>query len=497
MNYNKEKKGFELAKCLSICLCAVLTSCASGSAYKYAATSQNEVLVPENSEEYFKTENVEVKQGEEDPEPTDVTSPLDLENLNDSKLSLVDLMDIGLTNSPATRATWATARAQAANYGRSLSTYYPYIDTSAEGAFGEISQLQGGRSYLNVGAALTYILLDFGRSHKAEAAKQALAAANWQHNQAIQDLLFNIPKAYYNFMGSVSLIEASKKSLKEAQTTVRATEARRKAGVSTIADVLQARSNSAQAKLELVQNEGNSKIYKGQLATAVGWQADRDFGIDGKNQSLPMTEMSASVNQLVEKAKQTRPDIAAARASLLQAKAALYEARALSYPQLTGTGNTNWERMKNTDTTSYYGGFQLQVPIFHGFDFRNAAKAARADLELAEAQYESEKNDVVEDVWNAYNNFKTASESLKTSKSLMSSASESFRVSLARYKAGAADIVELLNAQSMLANARSQEINSRMDVFKSYADLIHAVGTDLSQNTIVMTNYVRDREVEE
>jgi len=471
---------------LFLAFCMAISSCASTSPYKQAAQTQDSTVIPKDAEKYFEQQPQKERPPAERVQSSATPDAPRDEPLNYSNLTLIELMNVGLENSPATRSTWAAARAQAARYGRSLSDYYPYVDGEVSGAYGNIPQLQGGRSYTNLGGTLSYLLLDFGRTHRVSAAREALAAANWQHNQAIQDLLRDIPKAYYDYMGGTALIEASRKSLKEANTTVAATESRKSAGVSTIADVLQARSKAAQAKLSFVQSEGNAKIYKGALATAVGWQANTDFEISKNTASIPLGQMSSGIETLIANAKFRRPDIASARALVLQKQAELYEAKALSFPKLTGTGNANYEKMKGLGTSAYYGGFQLEIPIFHGFDFRNAAKAAAADLEMAKAKYDSELNAVVEDVWNSYNSFKTAAESLNTSISLMASASESFKVSFARYKAGAADIVELLNAQSTLADARAQEINSRMDVLRSYADLIHAVGTDLSKNTVVM-----------
>ena len=70
-------------------------------------------------------------------------------------------------------------------------------------------------------------------------------------------------------------------------------------------------------------------------------------------------------------------------------------------------------------------------------------------------------------------------ESLTASRALMASASESYDASLTRYKVGAADIVELLNAQSTLADARSQLIGSKSQIYTSYAELVHAVGENI------------------
>ena len=131
--------------------------------------------------------------------------------------------------------------------------------------------------------------------------------------------------------------------------------------------------------------------------------------------------------------------------------------------------------------TAYFGGLQLSVPVFYGYSIKNAVKKAEAELEVAKANLLLQEENITNEVWNAFYNFKTSDEQLIASKSFLASASESFSVSLARYKAGATDIVELLDAQRTLADARSQIVNAKMDLYNSYAELVHAVGVILPE----------------
>ncbi len=391
--------------------------------------------------------------------------------------TLVELIDVALKNSPVTRYAWAQAMASSADWAKSRSNYWPSLEGTVEGAIGEIPQVQGGRSYFSAGLGLQYLLLDFGgRSAKARAAREALVAANWNHNQAIQDVLRDVPQAYHTHVGDTALFHAANMNLKDALTTLHATEARRTAGVSTISDVLQARSSADQARVDLAARKGAVAISKGKLATAVGWPAHAKFEVSGEPRHLPLSNMTRDVDVLIEEAKRSRADIGAAQAAVRQAEAQVLEAKALPFPKLTGGGNLQWQGMRDADSTAYYGGLRLQVPIFYGFSMKNSLRSARAELEAAKAQLTLEEQTVIEEVWDAYHNFNTASEQYRASNTLLESASESYAASLARYKAGAAEIVELLSAQNTLASARAQHISSRMELFNSYAELLHAVG---------------------
>lgn len=394
-------------------------------------------------------------------------------------MTLAELVDVALTNSPSTRVAWAQARAAAAGWGSARSEYYPTIAGEIDSAVGDVRQgiFQGGQSYIAAGVALDYLLLDFGgREARVRAAKEALIAANWSHDQAIQDVLRDVPQAFYNYLGDRALVTAARKNLEDANTTLRSTEARRESGVSTIADVLQARSSAQQAQADLASARGNEKIAKGSLAQAVGWQANAIYDVADEPSRLPLNEMASGVNTLIEEAKGRRPDIAVAQATVRQYEAQVEDARSQPFPKLSATGNFQYQKFQNGDARATYGGLTLKIPIFAGFSMRNALKQAKAELEAAKAKLAAQEDSVIKEVWDAYYNFTTAKEQYRAYRALLASASESFDVSLGRYRNGAADITELLNAQNTLASARSQLIQSRMALYAQYAELLHAVG---------------------
>jgi outer membrane protein TolC len=250
-------------------------------------------------------------------------------------------------------------------------------------------------------------------------------------------------------------------------------------GVSTIADVLQARASADQARLDLATRKGAVKISKGNLATAVGWTADTDFEVAAEMKDPPLRDLSKNVGDLVKEAKEQRPAVGAAQASVRQALADVDYALSQPYPTLGAGGIAQWQRANNAPDVVYYGGFKLSVPIFYGFKMQNEIRKAKAELEAARAKLQATEQTIVQDVWDAYQNFNTAIEQYRASRTLLASAAESYAVSLGRYRHGAADITELLNAQNTLASARAQLVDARMALFNQYAELLHAVGGEL------------------
>ena len=106
---------------------------------------------------------------------------------------------------------------------------------------------------------------------------------------------------------------------------------------------------------------------------------------------------------------------------------------------------------------------------------RRVGMMARADV--VDAQRETLRQQVALDVWTTYQSLITATQSIRTAGDLLTSALQSERVALGRYKAGVGTILDVLNAQSALAAARVQRIQAALDWAVSRAALARAVGT--------------------
>lgn len=404
-----------------------------------------------------------------------------------AELSLPQFIDVALQTSPTTRQAWEQARAAAAAWAQARGSYYPTLSATLFGIRteeGPSSGTAGFSEWEGQGQlTLSYLLLDFGgRSAQAEAARQALLNANWNHNQAMQDVLRNVAQAYYGYLGARAQVEADEASLAEAQKSLQAAEERRRAGVGTLADVLQAQATEAQARLTLETHRGAVEISRGQLATAVGWPANTAFCVADEPEQLPLEAIDQNVEALIAQAQQNRPDLAAVRAFVQQKEAQLRHTAAALWPQLSANGSVGHEIIRgpvDTENSVLELGLQLQVPLFQGFALRNALRGARAQLEAARAALQLQVQAVVSDVWAAYFNFRTAVRQLDVSQTLLASSTQAFEASLARYRVGAADVVELLNAQSQLARARAQRVQAQTSLFTSYAELVHAIGAEL------------------
>ncbi|MCR4299878.1 MAG: TolC family protein [Gallionella sp.] len=394
-------------------------------------------------------------------------------------LNLLDVVNLALCNNSQTREVWASARVQAAQVGVSKASYFPGANLSASG--NRTSPGTGQRSY---GLTLSYLLYDFGtRAASVESARQLLAAADATQDSTVQAVFLLAVQSFYQTQATQAALDAALESERAAKESFAAAEARYFAGSATPADKLQAQTAYSQATLNSITASGNMNNTKGVLANMLGLDANTNIILAAANTAAIPASFDRDISALIGEARLRRPDLQAAAAQVKAAEASVDAARASGKPSVSLTASTNQTSAAGITSHGASVGVNLSVPLFSGFAPTYRIRAAEAQVEAQAAQLERLRLQVALDVWTAYQNLVTATQSLRTTADLLNSAEQSERVALGRYKAGVGSILDVLNAQSALASARQQRIQSSFNWNTSRATLARAMGS-LDENLL-------------
>jgi outer membrane protein len=410
------------------------------------------------------------------PHPSDVMLPP-----AGGPLELAQIIDLALSNNPLTRTTWLEARLSEASLGSIRAAYMPTVDLDASLARARTSAGARAATTLNGPAlSLDYLLFDFGgRNAAADAARQTLVAAGYTHNQAIQDVMLGVEQAYYDYLDAKALLTAQAATIKERQTSLDSADARHRAGVATVADVLQARTALAQAQLTYETIDGNRHRLQGTIATEMGLPAATPFDVGELPQDVPAQQVSDAVESLIARAVTERPDLAAARAAVESARSHVQVVRSQGLPSI-GLGASAGPIFTNglsQHSTLYSAGISLRVPLFTGYRNMYDIRAAEIETKLAGENARGLEQRIDLQVWTSYYALQTAMKRLTTSRDLLRDARESADVAQGRYSSGIGSILDLLTAETALENARAEEVQARTDWFQSVAQLSHDTGT--------------------
>lgn len=416
------------------------------------------------------------------PEYLDAETGIACNGINTEKaLSLADVAEAALCNNPQTSQAYANAKIQAAQLGVAKSAYLPTL-TDNVGINTNVAIPSGTRgslySNLNNNIVASYLLYDFGnRDANLENARQVLQAASATQNATVQNVLLATIKAYYQVQADVAAVSATQETERFNQESFNAAQAKYKAGVATPADKLQAQTAYAQATLNRITAEGKLKTDYGILANVMGLSANTSLKLVASNTQIIPNDIEQNINALMDLAHLRRPDLMATEAQIDAAKASVKASQAASKPSISLGLSNNQQLGTNIGGNNNTAlGVTVSIPLFSGYFDSYKIQAAEATGELRTAQRDQLRLQISLDVWTAYQNLHTATETIKSAGILVASAQESQRVALGRYKAGVGNIIDTLNAQAALASANQQQIQAVLSWNIAKSTLAQSIG---------------------
>jgi len=405
--------------------------------------------------------------------------------------SLPELVDLAEQHNPETRLAWERAKAQAAALGIARSEWYPVVGAIAAGDVSRFALLIDADflrqtvSTSELAVQLNYTLLDFGRSPRIQEASAQLLASDFGFNDTHRRIIYQVEQAYYRVLSAAAQQQAAEANLANAQAVQAAAQDRLQNGLATRPDVLEAQSATAQAQFDLQSAIGAYEIARGDLAAALGTSATVAVKLEPATSLTTPDSIEDSVEQLITRALQQRPDLLQQVAELRAREAAVKQAKSAYYPTV---------KVGVVAAPQYLYGFQEQIPatqtglltgtaaasinwiIFDGGARKNTVAQAEANSRAATAQINITRNQIADEVWRAYSNAKTAFRQRDAATSLLQSAEESYSAALEAYNYGVRNLLDVTAAQRVLAQARTADISARTQVLTTIAELAFRTG---------------------
>ena len=408
------------------------------------------------------------------------------------------LVDLALRTNPQTQRAWYAAQAADAQLGQSQASDYPHVEADAIGGYLKLPiQFPGQTLVIRNEAFLpklkvSYDLLDFGRTRAAERGRrEQLIAANFAFNRTIQDVVFNVEKAYFVLSAAKSSVSAAESNLKLARASLNAVEERHHAGLATKPQVLMARQLEAHAVYDLENAKSMVHDADAALFEAVGVAPDVPIVVQNLGRRNVPENLGNDVEKYIDDAFKNRPDIAAQIAAIRAGDAAIAEAESQYYPEVDVSGSygqviwsytVNGGNTQNLNQPFYDALLTLHWDLFTGFNRYYGVKEATAKRDLARSELKSLELNVAATVWSAYYDFLSAKKKYDASQALLAASQESYDSNLESHQHGLATITDLLGAERDLMAARYTLVQSQADFLVSSSALVHAVGAESASN---------------
>jgi outer membrane protein len=296
-----------------------------------------------------------------------------------------------------------------------------------------------------------------------------------QETGAREDVVLLVVSQYLGAQRAAAEVQSAESRASLAQAVYEQSADLQKSGVGTGIDTLR-------ANVQLQNEKQRVLVARTQLETALFGLA-RLLNIDPLR-TISLADQPAffetppvSLDQSLERAYNSRPELRALRFEEERARLEVQTAGEARYPKLGVTGG--WSQQGLTPATvipAYQFQWNLDVPLFTGGRIESQRAQAELALRRIGQQQQDVRNRIALDVRTAAAQLESARSQVEVANLGVDLARQEVEQARDRFQAGVANNIEVVTAQDGLARANDNQIAALYRFNQSRADLAHAVG---------------------
>ncbi|AYP22036.1 outer membrane channel protein TolC [Pantoea agglomerans] len=351
---------------------------------------------------------------------------------------------------------------------------------------------------------LTQTIFDMSKWRALTLQEKAAGIQDVTYQVAQQDLILNTATAYFNVLKAIdtlSYTEAQKQSIyRELDQTTQ----RFNVGLVAITDVQNARAqyDSVLANEVTARNNLDNNVETLRQITGMDYMSLASLSIDRFR-----TDKPEPVSALLKQAESRNLSLLSARLNQDLAREQIRSAEAGHMPTLGLTASTGMSNSKyggsranqsqgSTDsiTGSNQVGLSFSLPLYSGGSVTSQVKQAQYSFVSASESLESAHRSAVQTVRSSFNNVNASISSINAYKQAVVSAQSSLDASEAGYQVGTRTIVDVLDATTVLYNAKQQLSDARYSYLINQLNISYALGT-LNEQSLQKLNSQLGKEI--
>ena len=293
-----------------------------------------------------------------------------------------------------------------------------------------------------------------------------------------RDLVLQVRVGYFTILRAEKFLAVAEQQVKNFEAQLAVTQAFFDVGIVPKNDVLLAEVNLANAKQQLVKAANDLAAAKASFNILLWREVDTPFEVVDilVHKAFPL-----SFEQSLEEAFRLRPEVKTAQFNIDQAKENVKIARAGFFPTISLTGNYS----RSSDHWLTENGIQSEnwslqgLATFTLWNWGNTAfKVGESKVKVKQAEDSKNQliNSITLEVKNDYLNMQVAEKNVSTAEKSIEQAEENLRMNEERYKYQVATQTDVVNAVTLLAQARVNYYGALSDFNVAKAQLERAMG---------------------
>ena len=324
----------------------------------------------------------------------------------------------------------------------------------------------------------------FGKlRNQSAAAQNALLSQEQNARTAQQALVSQIAQLYLTSLADRAQASLASSTLKNNQEVLDLVDKRHTVGVANGLELAQARSQVEAARTALAQYQGQIEQDKNLMTLLIGEPVpDSVYARKWDSNLVVVPPLPAN---LPSEVLLRRPDIMSAEYSLRAANANVAAARAAFFPSIALTGSAGLGGTSLSDLVSgkFLWNFvpKVTLPIFTGGALQGQHEVAKAEQDLALANYEKTIQSGFREVADGMALLRTQQDQLNAQTNLVRAASRANELVRVRYRYGYDSYLNMLDSQRSLYQAQSALINAQLAAQLNRVKLYQSLGGGASQ----------------
>jgi len=293
-----------------------------------------------------------------------------------------------------------------------------------------------------------------------QAGNAAVHVSELQEALAREQVASGTGLIYLEALRADRAVAAAQANVELAEALLKLAQDQRNAGVATGVDVTRAQTRLAEQQVGLAQARTSSEQARLNLQRVVGLPLGSPLTLTDRLRFVD--EPLPSVETAVAQAGHDRREIQVAEEQNRVSQREHQGARAEYLPSLEVVGDYGSSGITptNFDLPTRRVALQLNVPLFNGGLTRGRVTAAASRERQTELELASIRGQVEEDVRLALTTLTTAAVQVHAAEESVTLAQRELDMARDRFKAGVGDNLEVITAQTSLANARVAEVTA-------------------------------------
>jgi outer membrane protein len=354
------------------------------------------------------------------------------------------------------------------------SSYYPSLGlSSGYRTGGDFSDSSNTSSRFSSGVNASYALYRGGSIRAgSKIAKTRVEIAEENYRQKENEVVLSVKQTFLKILQTQEQITLISSILKRRDENLTLIKLNYSVGRENQPNVSQAEASLNQTEYDYMKAEQNLALAKLALNLLLN-RSEQDINIiyEDKDMQFPL------LDTLIETAKNQRPEVISEILNRDVVEVQLSQAKSNYLPALSisssyGLGGDDFLKQSG----SWSAGINLSLPLFNGFSTSAKVKQATIALEQEDLKLKNLENNIIEEVSQAYSNWKLGMKNLEVSSKTLQATRDAYQLTKLQYEQGRTSYFFLQQKESELTQAENGYVNALYNLRASGAALEQAIG---------------------